>query len=272
MTIRLLQRWTAFAALVAGAGIVLYPIAVMVRISLIPPTEFRISPVGWTQPVVWQHFQKVLSSDFPRYLLNSTVLSTGSTLLVMTIGTLAAFALANVRRRGMDSLMFVVLCTRMGPAVVFGIPLYLLMVRMRLIDTYLGMTMLYTFLNLPFVIWMLYGFFRQTPEGVQEAGMLDGLGPFGVFARIALPIAAPGMIATATLAFITCWNEFFYSLVFTRHTAKTFPAQVPAFFGSLETDWGGMFAASLMGIAIPILFGLLVRRYMAQGLTMGAVK
>ena len=118
------------------------------------------------------------------------------------------------------------------------------------------------------------GLFQIQAESVEveEAAMLEGLSDFGVFSRISLPMVSSGFIATSILVFIMTWNEFFYALIMTRDKAKTFPVQIPAFFGAFAIDWGGMFAASLLGIIIPLVFGIAVRKYMVRGLTMGVLK
>lgn len=266
------SRFCAYFALAIITIVSLFPWILMLRIAFIEPQKYFEMPVDWFAAPTFQHFVKVLSGPFPKYLLNSFILGLMSTLLVMLVGTFAAFALAKYKLQKKDNLLFFVLSTRMGPPVVFAVPLYLLMVRFSLIDKHAGMLLLYTFYNLAFAIWMMYGFFKDTPVEVEEAAMLDGLSDFGVFSRISLPMVTPGLIATSTLVFILTWNEFFYALIMTRSVAKTFPAQIPAFFGAFAIDWGGMFAASWVGILIPLIFGIAVRKYLVRGLTMGAVK
>jgi len=261
-----------FIGLVCVTVICLLPWLLMLRISLISPARFFEMPVAWTAPITLEHFIKVLSGRFPRFLLNSLILSLSATFIVMTVGTLAAFALARFRFKAKENVLFFILSTRMGPPVVFAVPLYILMVNFSLVDTYLGMILLYTFYNLAFAIWMMYGFFQDMPVEAEEAAMLDGLDEFGVFLRVSLPIAAAGLIATAILVFSFTWNEFFYALIMSRNVARTFPAQIPSFFGAFAIDWGGMFASSIMGTIMPLAFGISVRKHLARGLSMGAVK
>jgi len=250
----------------------LFPWILMLRIALIEPNKYYEMPIDWFAALTFQHFTNVLQGPFLKYLLNSLIIGFLSTMFVMVVGTLAAFALAKYRLRKKDNLLFFVLSTRMGPPVVFAIPLYLLMINLSLIDKHIGMILLYIFYNLAFAIWMMYSFFKDTPVNVEESAMLEGLSDFGVLSRISLPMVVPGLIATSTLVFIFTWNEFFYSLIMTRSEAKTFPAQIPAFFGAFEIDWGGMFSASCLGLIIPLIFGIVVRRYLVRGLTMGTVK
>ena len=272
MTKKKVHKILTYIALILVVCVCVFPWILMLRISLISPTRFFEMPVNWFAPITIEHYDNVLSGVFPRFLRNSFILSLSSTILVMIIGTLAAFAFARVRFKQKENVLFFILSTRMGPPVVFAVPLFILMVNLSMIDTHWGMILLYTFHNLAFTIWMMYSFFREMPPEFEEAAMLDGLGELGVFIRISLPMAAAGLIATAILVFTFTWNEFFYALIMTRGTARTFPAQVPAFFGAFAIDWGGMFAASVMGTLIPIIFGISVRKYLARGMTMGAVK
>lgn len=259
-------------AFVLIAAVCLFPWLVMMRVSLLPANQYFETPLAWTAAPDTSHFAELLSSDFPRYIGNSFLISLSSTLMVVVIGTMAAFGIARYRFGKRDSLLFFILGTRMGPAVVFAVPMYMMMVKAKLIDTFPGMILIYTFSNLAFCIWMMFSYFRDMPPEFEEAAMLDGLNEFGVFVRIAVPMAGTGLIATAILTFTFIWNEFFYSLIMTRTVAKTFPSHVPSFFGAYSIDWGGMFAASVLGTIIPIVFGIAVRKYLARGLSMGTVK
>ena len=252
--------------------IALFPLILMLRISLVEPSKYFKMPIDWFGPITLQHFIGILQSPFLKYLLNSFILAFFSTLFVIAISTLAGFALAKYRFRKKSDFLFFVLSTRMGPPVVFAIPIYFFMTSFLLIDTYWGMLLLYIFSSLAFAIWMMYSFFKDTSVEVEEAAMLEGLSDFGVLSRISLPMVSSGFIATSILVFIMTWNEFFYALIMTRDKAKTFPAHIPAFFGAFAIDWGGMFAASLLGIIIPLVFGIAVRKYMVRGLTMGVLK
>ena len=189
------SRFCAYFALAIITIVSLFPWILMLRIAFIEPQKYFEMPVDWFAAPTFQHFVKVLSGPFPKYLLNSLILGLMSTLLVMLVGTFAAFALAKYKLQKKDNLLFFVLSTRMGPPVVFAVPLYLLMVRFSLIDKHAGMLLLYTFYNLAFAIWMMYGFFKDTPVEVEEAAMLDGLSDFGVFSRISLPMVTPGPVS-----------------------------------------------------------------------------
>jgi multiple sugar transport system permease protein len=268
-----INRFSAYCFLIITTVVVFLPLAVMLRISLIAPDHFFDVPISWSAPITLEHYTNILdNTEFPRFLMNSVIIALSTTAIVIVIGTLAAFALAKQQRlKKKDNLLFFILGTRMGPPVVFAVPMYILMVNLNMIDTRWGLILLNTFANLAFGIWLMFGFFKDTPSEVEEAAMIDGLGEFGVFSRISVPMVASGLVATATLVFVMTWNEFFYALIMTRDNASTFPTQVPSFFGAFAIDWGGMFAASSLGIVIPLILGIAARKYLARGMSMGAV-
>jgi multiple sugar transport system permease protein len=252
----------------------LFPFLFMLRVALASDRDYLSGIEVLWSAVTLDNFVRVYSgTNITSYLFNSLVFSTLTTAVVLVIGAMAGFGLAKARNAAVrDNVMFFVLSTRMGPPVVFAVPLFLLLLNFALIDTYTGLLLVYVFYNLAFAIWLMYGFFREVPTEIEEAGLLDGLSPLGVFGRISLPQVVPGLIATGIFVFIFTWNEFFYALVLTRDTARTFPAAIPQFFGAFRVEWGEMLAASAMGVIPPLIFGILIRRYLVRGLSMGAVK
>lgn len=272
-------RWTpgrvlAQAALIALIVIALFPFLFMLRVAFSSARDYLSGMGVLTAPLTFENFSAVYGgTEIGLYLLNSLLYSVLTTLIVLVIGSMAGFGLAKARNVLVrDNIMFFVLSTRMGPPVVFAVPLFLLLTSLLLIDTRIGMLLVYTFYNLAFAIWLMYGFFSEVPPEVEEAALLDGLAPLSVFSRISLPLVVPGLMATGILVFIFTWNEFFFALVLTRDVAKTFPAMIPQFFGAFRVDWGQMLAASTMGVIPPLIFGLLIRRYLVRGLSLGSVK
>lgn len=258
-----------FAVLVVLTCLV--PVALMVRIALTPASEWRSMPVDWFAALFTESFSEVLNGGFMHALMNSFIVAVVTTVLVVILASAAGHALARMRSRHKENFLFFVLGTRMGPAVVFALPLFLLATNAHLVDTYFGLIVVYVVYNLAFAIWMMHGFFLDIPGEVEEAGLVDGLSEFGVFRRISVPMAVPGLIATAILVFILTWNEFFYAFVLTRQVANTFPTTIPGYFGAFQVDWGQMFAASTLGVLPPVVFGILVRKWMAKGLSGGLV-
>lgn len=271
-----MKRWKELSvAIVLGAIVLLeiVPFVVMLRVSLMEKAEIFDVPLRWFGDVTFEHYRYLLTrTKFMDFLRNSVIVATVSTVLVMLIGTPAAFVLAKHQFKRREAVLLAVLGTRVGPPVAFAVPIYDMMMRLRLIDTHIALVVLYVFANLAFVIWLMHGFFRETDRSVEEAAMLDGLDELGVFLKISLPMVLPGLVAAATLVFILSWNEFFYALVLTRSAASTVPVLIPSFFGAFEIEWGAMFAACLMGSLVPIVLGVMVRKFLVRGLTMGAVR
>lgn len=251
--------------------VALVPVLLMVRIALTPANEWRAMPVDWTHAPVWSAFDRVLSGRFPRSLMNSFIIAFTTTGIVVVLSAVGGHALARMRSRHKERSLFFILSTRMGPAVVFALPIYLFATTLGLVDTYVALILVYIVYNLAFGIWMMHGFFLDIPGEVEEAGLMDGLSEWGVFWRISLRMAVPGVIATAILVFILTWNEFFYAFVLTQQVAATFPTTIPGYFGAFQVDWGPMFAASTLGVLPPVIFGILVRRWLARGLSGGLV-
>jgi multiple sugar transport system permease protein len=262
-----------YLALTVVLVLILFPLFYMVRVAFTSPRLYRTPEPDWFAPIYLDSMRSVLDSGFMGLLLNSAILSVGTTAAVMAVASVAAHALARQRSVGLRRhVMFFALSTRMGPAVVFALPFFVMMSEVNLIDTFPGMFGVYIFYNLAFAMWLLHGFFVDVPTDIEEAGIVDGLSSFGAFLRIAVPSALPGIVATAMLVFIMTWNEFFYALVLTQRDVGTFPTGIPAFFGAFRVEWGQMFAASALGVIPPLLFGLIMRRYLVRGLSLGATE
>lgn len=265
-------------ARVAGAGVlfvaaiaILAPLFVMLRIALAAPADTRDMPIRWWNPAYWGGLKEVLHSDFLHRELNSFIVAIVTTAIVMALSTVSGHALARIRGKGKDRFLLFVLSTRMGPAVVYALPIFILAADAHAVDSYLVLIVTYVFYSLAFAMWMMHGFFLDIPPEVEEAGLLDGLSTWGVFRRVSVPMALPGVIATAILVFIFTWNEFFYAFVLTRTNAATFPTAVPSYFGAFQVDWPQMFSASLLGSLPPVVLGIMVRRWLTRGMSGGAV-
>jgi len=260
-----------YLVMIIVALVCLVPTAIMLRIALTPQVDWREMPINWFGPIDLSAFERVLSGPFLHALMNSFLIALVTTAIVVVLSAMGGHALARMRGKHKEQFLFVVLSTRMGPAVVFALPIYLIASNIGLVDTYVGIIAVYIVYNLAFGIWMMHGFFLEIAPEVEEAGLMDGLSEWGVFRRVSLPMAASGVIATATLVFILTWNEFFYAFVLTQRTAGTFPTTIPSYFGAFQVEWGPMFAASTLGILPPVIFGILARKWLARGLSGGLV-
>src|SRR5262249_6961159 len=194
-----------------------------------------------------------------------------STALSMAIGVPAAYALSRLGARS-NALSLWILASRMAPPTAFAIPYFLVYRQIELLDTLTGLVVIYLTFNLSLVIWMMRPFFDQTPRSLEEAAWIDGATFWQGFWKIALPLTAPGLAATAILCFLFAWNDFFFALILTRTEAMTAPVAVVNFMNYEGWEWGRIAAGGTMIMLPVLLFSFVVRRYPVSGLTGGAIK
>jgi multiple sugar transport system permease protein len=268
----------AFTAIVTALllALVLLPIYWMVAASLKSNKEITQDATLYPHAPTFGNYIRLLSQkQFDAYLMNSLVVTAASVALALIFGSLAAYAIARFRLRfRLERVVGLSLLTlRIVPAVVIMIPVYLLMLQLDLLDSWLGLIITYTALNLTFCVWMMESFFREIPVDLEEAAMVDGDSRLTAFRRITLPLAAPGLVATAIFAIIVTFNEFLFALVLTATpNAMTMPRGTATLIGRIDTDWASMAAAGVMGALPIVVFALLVQRHLVRGLTLGAVK
>ena len=257
-------------------AIVLLPIYWMVAASF--KSNKEITQDGTLYPHVWT-FDNYLhlfdQKEFGAYLTNSLVVTCVSVVLALVAGSLGAYAIARFNLKyGLERKVGLSLLTlRIVPPVVILIPVYLLMLDLKLLDSWLGLIITYTAFNITFCVWMMESFFREIPVDLEEAAMVDGDSRFTAFRRIALPLAAPGLAATAIFAVIVTFNEFLFALALTATPrAMTMPRGTATLIGRIDTDWASMSAAGVIGALPIVVFALMVQRHLVRGLTMGAVK
>ena len=207
-----------------------------------------------------------------RGFANSLIVAFSTTLIALTIGAPAAYALARLRLPGAGPILLFVLATQMFPGIVIAIPLFIAMSRMGLIDSRIGLIITYLSFNLPIVIWVLRGFFLAIPPSLEKAAAVDGATVSQIFRLIVLPISLPPLFATAVFSFIEAWNEFFFALILTRQNAQTVPLVISQFAGQYQTVFGQMMAASAMAIAPVVVLAVLFRKYLMRGFSEGMTK
>jgi len=219
-----------------------------------------------------KHYVNLFSNlRFSTYLLNSIVASGGSALIAVTLGSMCAYALSRSDFRGKKDLFFWIISTRMAPVVAVMVPLYAIFRNAGLVGTLPGLILAYTTFNLPFAIWILKGFFDNVPYAIEEAQMCDGSTRFQAFLSI-LPLVAPGIGAFLVLCILFAWNDFLFASIIGSGGAKTLPVATRELVQPQNIQWGSIMAAGVV-TTIPMMFlGLLIRRYLVTGLTMGAVR
>ena len=261
------------AALLAAIG----PVYWMVTISLKSEVDQFASPPRWFRfaPTLAHYYDAFFTRSFAKYLTTSLTVAGLSTICAVILGTLAAYGLARFKLRSKldQRLSLWILSTRMFPPIVTAVPLFLMMRDLRLLNTIASLVIVYTALNLPFVVWMMRGFFRELPRELEEAAMVDGDSRLGALIRVILPLVTPGLAATAVFCLIVSWNEFLLALVLTQTDASmTLPVGIAGRVTQYEIKWGVMSAAGVVAM-IPILaFAMSVQRYLVRGLSLGAVK
>jgi multiple sugar transport system permease protein len=211
-------------------------------------------------------------SDYVQRLVNSLIIAGTSTVLAVTLGFFAAYAFSRFNVPGKGDLMFFILSTRMLPAVVVTIPLFLMYRQLKLHDTHIGMILLYTVFNLSLAVWLLKGFLDEIPTEYEEAALVDGYTRIQAIFKIVLPQAMTGIAATAVFCLIFAWNEYAFALMLTSETARTAPPSIATMLGRGGIEWSAIAAGSL-GFLIPVVIVVfLLRDYLLRGVTFGAVR
>ena len=217
--------------------------------------------------------QSDVGREFLRYLINSLWVSFASTVLGVTVAVPAAYAFSRFRYPGRNLLFYGVLLRNMFPAVVFLMPLFIMMRWLGLVNTQASLILTYLTFGLPLSIWLLKGFYDNIPVQLEQAARIDGASRFRAFLLIVMPLSSPGIIATAIYSFIQAWNEYVYALTFLNDQSKlTLPVGLQRFFTEYATNWPGLMAASfIMSVPVVALF-LVLQKYFVRALTEGAVK
>ena len=210
--------------------------------------------------------------NFARPLWNSLVVTSISTLAVIILALLAAYALARMDMPGGKNIAMWMLSLRFMPPIAIVIPFFIAWQRLGIIDTYLGLILVYVSFNLPFAVWMLRGFLVEVPRDLDEAAMLDGLGHVAILRRIIFPVIAPGVAVTAIFTFVFAFNEYLMVLVLTSRNASTVPVTVAKFIQPYSILWGDVGAAATIQLVPILVVVFLLQRHIMRGISLGAVK
>jgi multiple sugar transport system permease protein len=239
----------------------------------------QFPPQWWPSEPTLASYQKLLDpqnsvgQDFLRFFWNSLFVSTVTTILAVVVAVPAAYAFSRFRFPGRKFLFFSVLLRNMFPAVIFLVPLFILMRVLGLVNTHGSLILTYLTFGLPLAIWLLKGFYDNIPVQLEQAARIDGATRFQAFLLIVTPLSVPGIIATAIYSFIGAWNEYIYAATFlTKNEQLTLPVGIQRFFSENTTDFPGLMAASfMMSVPVVVLF-LVLQKYFVRALTEGAVK
>ncbi len=273
-------RWSGRVFLAFLLIFTVLPMAWMVLTSV--KSQFaamQYPPQWWPAEPTLQNYWRLLDptnkvgQEFLLYFWNSLYVSTLTTILGVAVAVPAAYAFSRFRFPGRTFLFFAVLLRNMFPAVVFLMPLFLLMRWLGLVNTHGSLILTYLTFGLPLSIWLLKGFFDNIPIQLEQAARIDGATRFQAFLLIVMPLSSPGIIATSIFSFIGAWNEYVYAYTFlSKQGSMTLPVGIQRFFTEFATDWPGLMAATfLMSVPVVVLF-LVLQKYFVRALTEGAVK
>jgi ABC-type glycerol-3-phosphate transport system permease component len=274
---KLLADIASYIVILFFAIIALFPFFWMFRTALAPASEsFQLRPKLLPSSLTFDNIVRVVTSPnvpFIKYFENSVIVSVSTTFLVIVVGSWGAYALARLKFRGQRTFGASLLLIQMFPGVLLIIPLYVILAKLGLINNFVGLAVAYTTLNLPFVVWLLRGYFLSIPSEIEDAARIDGCTYFGVLWRVVLPLAAPGLAAVATLAFVNSWNEFLIAYVLINDDSqKVLSIGLASYVDQFTTDYSGLFAmATLTTIPVVLVF-MVFQRYLVGGLTTGSVK
>ena len=272
-TIKIIRKTTKHLILAVAAFIGLVPFLLILLTSLKRPNEAVVSPPKWIFTPTLASYQVLLADvDFLHSILNSLIIAGGATLAAAILGILGGYALSRFRFRGGTLISYAILFLKMVPPITFVIPYFLIWRYLHLADTYLSLILMYMALALPLLIWMIRSFFIDFPVEIEEAALVDGCSRWSMLRLVAIPAVLPGILASATLAFIALWNEFMFALFNTGRHTRTLPIEIYNSIGYYQLDWARLSSTAIIAIIPAILFIALTQRYLVRGLTMGAVK
>ncbi|MFG1658303.1 carbohydrate ABC transporter permease [Micromonospora chersina] len=268
-------------AAVATCVVILAPFGWLLYSSLVGQTDLVARPMRWRpEHVTLDRYREIFAGGgasagaaFRAAMVNSFLVAAGTVVISLVVGVLGGYALARLRfpLRRVTLLSFLV--TYMLPPIALIIPLYLLMSRLGLLDTRSGLIVVYCSLATPFTLWNMSTFFASLPVELEEAARVDGCGRLGALVRVMLPLSKPGVLATGLYAFLLCWDEFLYALIFTSTAqAKTVPVAIAEFTGRNAVDFGLIAAGGVLAALPPVVLAVLFQRYLISGLAAGAVK
>jgi arabinogalactan oligomer / maltooligosaccharide transport system permease protein len=261
--------------LLAFVAIALWPILDVISISLRPgnrlrTTEWELIPYDWT---VVSYIQLFTEQPFLRWLGNSLLVAGAVTVTGVALASIGGYAFSRFRFVGRQAMMLSILTTQMFPATMLLLPLYIMIAKLGLINTYLGLSVFYVSTALPFCVWQMKGFYDTIPRSLEEAARIDGCTPWQAFRRVILPLARPGLVITALFSFMSAWSEYIVAAqILQDRDMFTLPLGLKSFQSSMSTQWGLYAAASiLVSLPVVVVF-ILLSRYLVSGLTLGSVK
>lgn len=277
---RMWKMIATYAALIILCAIVLYPVMLVCKKAFEPGRQFALSASPIPTDVTTAHFEKLFTERgghgellFLRHAINSIVVALATTVVGVILSCTAAYALSRFKFPGKKTGLTMFLVVQMFPATLLLLPLYVILNKLGLLNSIVGLVLVYSTTAIPFCVWTLKGYFDSLPKELEEAARIDGASTWMIFRRIMLPLARPGIAVTALFSFMTAWNEFIMASTFmTNQTRYTLPVLIQSSVTEFSADWG-LFAAGAVVTSIPVMIAFYVlQRALVGGLTAGAVK
>jgi len=257
----------------AALAFAMLPFFWMISTSFKPPVEWSASPAVWIpRELYWQNYMEMWTAGGNTALLNTVVIGFASSLTATLVGSLCGYGISRFRTGG-SSLLFLILSIRLLPAAAIIVPIVMLYSYYNLIDTWLGLTLLYVLSSLPFTVYLMKTYFDGIPRDLEEAAQVDGCSLIQALVRVALPVTIAGLIVCFLFAIVLSWNELFFAVTLTRSQAYTIPVKLAGWYNSNTGNfWGPQAAQAIVSIAPIVLVASLAQRWIVKGLTLGAVK
>lgn len=274
------MKTSAFEKTAQNIAVILVLLFFMLPLFWLFTTAFKFGREAFAIPPKWIFFEYTLknfqevwqNSQITLFLGNSIIISAGATLLSLVLGVPAGYAIARSKSRLINGSSYFFLLLLMIPPIAMLIPFYLLMRDLRLLGSYMAVILLDTTFDASFVVWMMRSYFKDVPQEMEEAALVDGASHLQAFFRIALPLSIPGIIASALYCIIFSWNDFLFALMLTSPATKTMPLGILATFSAVEISWGRMAVMCIFAMIPALFISTFLNRYFVQGLTMGAAK
>ena len=279
---RLLQRTLLYLAVLV---IVVWTVAPYVWL-IISSLSYRIDllqvPLRWIPSrITLDNYRELFVSSgganvnallFLRSLKNSSIIAFSATFTALVLGIFSAYAMARLRFPGSNVSMALMMTAQLLPPIAIVIPIYVLLRRFHLLDTHMGLVLVYLSFILPLVVWLMRSYFASIPSELEDAARIDGCSRLGALFRVILPLSGPGLVSVAVFAFIAAWNEYLYAFILTSVDAKTLPVLIGEFSTKLGLEYLRIAAAGVLASLPPVLLALVFQRFIMRGLTAGAVK
>jgi multiple sugar transport system permease protein len=251
----------------------LFPIVWTVITSLKPEGGLTgLKPTFIFTPTLASYVELFTDRNFGPYMVNSLAVAGGATVVSMVLASFAAYALARSEIKGREQIGMWILSLRMLPPISTVIPFYLILSRSALLDSYIGLLLVYLTFSLPIAIWMLQGFFSEIPKSIDEAAAADGATPLTILFRFIVPIAKGGIVVTTIFTFVFAWNEFLYAFLLTKERWVTLPVRLSSTITPFQTDWGTLTAGAVVSFLPLIIVVFLLQREMVRGVSFGAMR